>query len=296
MRLCAYAKLNLALAVGARGEDGYHEVHTIVQTIDLADRIDVRLGPSADPTGPPGGPVTVRTTAGIPMERDLCYKAAVAVLREKGSRVAVAIDVDKRIPLGAGLGGGSSDAAAVLLALDRLLPPRLPEKRLHALASSLGADVPLFLRGGRLRADRRGDRIVDTMPADGTVFLVINPSSLEVSTAAVYEAFDRRSNGGPRGIEAVPELGRNDLYDAARSLDPGIDDRLNRLRATAPRYAALTGSGSACYAAFDSREAADRAAARLERSTEDPDLQLFVCEATACGVRVLEGGDGCTSP
>ncbi len=150
MKVLAYAKLNLALRVVGRREDGLHAIESFVQTVDLADRLTVERREEG---------VTVENSLALPPGEDLAARAATLLLREKGDPCGAEITVEKRIPAGAGLGGGSSDAAAVLAALDRLTPPRLPRTRLADLARRLGADVSLFLTGGRLRMEGAGERV-----------------------------------------------------------------------------------------------------------------------------------------
>ncbi|MDD5264740.1 MAG: 4-(cytidine 5'-diphospho)-2-C-methyl-D-erythritol kinase, partial [Candidatus Bipolaricaulis sp.] len=150
-RLLAYAKLNLSLRVRGRRPDGYHDIDSIVQTIDLADRLLVHV---TDGDG-------LHVTNDLPRLEgpDLAERAAAAVLAAKEVRRDVTIDVAKGIPAGAGLGGGSSDAAAVLRFLDLAIPPALPADRLYAVAAELGSDVPLFLIGGCVRIQGRGERV-----------------------------------------------------------------------------------------------------------------------------------------
>jgi len=283
MRLRAHAKLNLGLAVGRRLANGYHEVSTVIQTIDLADTLDVRVRRSG---------LRVSNDAGIPLAEDLCRRAAELALRAKGRPPGISIDLRKRIPVGGGLGGGSSDAAAVLLAVDRLVPPALPEDRLHALAAQLGADVPLFLQGGRLLAVGRGDIIAESLPpCDESFVLVIPP--FRCATAAVYDALQHieREN---TDLPARPALGRNDLLPAAVALQPSLRDYVGALQELAPLYAGLTGSGSACFAAFAAAATAQRATEHLQRSL--PEAHVITCRGTRRGVAILEESLTCTSP
>lgn len=154
LRLLAPAKLNLALEVLRRREDGFHEIDTVMTTVDLADRVTLR-------PAPPGAGITVSLTgdyaAGIDASDDLARRAAIRMAEAAGRQPDLAIEVEKRIPSPAGLGGGSSDAAAVIRGLDRLWGLHWPLPRLEALAATLGSDVPFFLHGGAARCTGRGE-------------------------------------------------------------------------------------------------------------------------------------------
>ncbi|UCF09412.1 MAG: 4-(cytidine 5'-diphospho)-2-C-methyl-D-erythritol kinase [Candidatus Bipolaricaulota bacterium] len=282
MRLLAHAKLNLSLAVGSPRDDGYHDVDTLVQTIGLADGVTVTRRRSG---------LEVRNSVPIPQDEDLCLRAAAALLRAKHEARGARIEVDKRIPLGAGLGGGSSDAAATLWAIDRLYPPSLPEETLLALAGELGVDVPLFFTGGRLRAVGRGDRVVERLPTPDEWYVVLVPP-FPCSTEAVYAAHRARRKEAPE--ERAPSgFGRNDLLAAAVSVFPELSRYVHAVRAPAARYGGLTGSGSACYAAVADEETAQGMAAALRKRF--PEAEVMHTVAVPCGIERLESENACTS-
>ncbi len=158
----APAKLNLFLHVTGRRADGYHELQTLFQLIDLCDTIAIRVredGRIERPVGPPG----------LDSEADLSVRAARALQSATGTRLGATVSVLKRIPIGAGLGGGSSDAATILLALNRLWDSRLSLDDLAALAQPLGADVPVFVQGFSAWAEGVGERLTPVvLPARGT--------------------------------------------------------------------------------------------------------------------------------
>ena len=170
LELIAPAKVNLTLEILGKRPDGYHEIASVMQTIDLADR--VRLERANDIELHVGGV----TAAGVPADpaRDLAYRAAVALRNEGGRALGARIGLEKRIPAGMGLGGGSTDAAAVLRGLDRLWGLDLGTERLSRVAADLGSDVPFFLHGGAALSTGRGEvtaPLPDVAPVDLTLFM-----------------------------------------------------------------------------------------------------------------------------
>jgi len=181
-RRCAYAKINLVLAVGPKRKDGYHEVATILQAVSLHDTL--AFAPRARGfTLAVDGP----RAKGVPRTgANLVMKAARALARELGETRGAAIRLTKRIPHGAGLGGGSSDAAATLRGLLALWGRRLPHARLSALAASLGSDVPFFLGPGSALATGRGEIVTPLPPARHSFQVVLVVPEVRVSTAWTY--------------------------------------------------------------------------------------------------------------
>lgn len=278
MKVLAYAKLNLALRVLGRRPDGFHEIDSLVQTIDLADTIAVEKTDAG---------LEFESDLGLPLEEDLAGQAAALLLTEKGRRHGIRVAVKKGIPLGAGLGGGSSDAAAVLWAADRLLPPPLPAERLAALAERLGADVPLFLTGGRVWISGKGERVVPVSAPRAEHFLVLVPP-VRSHTAEVYARFDHLRSAPPSHA-ATLDLGANDLEEAALHLYPALSPYRRAIETLGGRYCGMSGSGSAFYAAFFGKDAAEVARERLTPSF--PEARIYVCAPTDCGHRVEEGVD-----
>lgn len=262
----AYAKLNLSLRVRARGEDGFHEIDSIVQTIDLADRFEFHLAGD-----------NLRVESPFPPEEDLVYRAASALLAEKKAKTGIRIVLEKGIPTGAGLGGGSSDAACVLAVLNRLVPPPLPPEAIHHLASTLGADVPLFLRGGRLRMEGKGERITPLPPGPERAFLLILPP-VHCNTAAVYRKHDElRSAGNALALQ----LGENDLEEAALALYPELALHRKAITTVGGEYWGMSGSGSTFYAAFSEPKQAQTA--KHELAAVLPKARVVLCGPTATG-------------
>jgi 4-diphosphocytidyl-2-C-methyl-D-erythritol kinase len=241
----AHAKLNLMLAVGARRPDGFHEVASIMQTLDLADRIDVDVEPWDRDE------VDVLVEApGIPGGDTLVTRAVTSLLEHVEMGARVWITIEKEIPIGAGLGGGSSDAAAAMRAVCELLGPPMDEDELHELAAAIGSDVPFFLLGPGSAAfvTGRGEQIEQVAPAAPRAWLLAFPNVLQ-STAAVYDLHD------PSLVDALPadyataramarsKDRRNDLARPARAACPELD-RLCTALADAGGAPLVCGSGA----------------------------------------------------
>src|ERR1700737_4719076 len=183
VRIPACAKINLRLEVLGKRADGYHELRTIFQTISLHDTLRLR------PSRLPDISLSVRGNDTLSREaigKNLAYRAVEALRHELGVRKGVEITLDKKIPAGGGLGGGSSDAAAALLGYLRLTGERLPEAALIEIAASLGADVPFFLFGGRALGVNRGDEIYPLADIPKRSLVVVAPREMRVSTGDAF--------------------------------------------------------------------------------------------------------------
>jgi 4-diphosphocytidyl-2-C-methyl-D-erythritol kinase len=257
----APAKLNLFLHVLGRREDGYHELQTLFQFLDLQDSIT--LTPRTD-----GRVRRVRALEGVDEDTDLVVRAARMLKQHAGSDAGVDIAVEKRIPMGAGLGGGSSDAATVLRALDRLWGLDLGSERLAAMGLALGADVPVFVHGQAAFAEGVGERL-QPVELETPWYLVINPGC-SVSTARVFADPALTRNSAPLRIrDFLPTGGgrklslhdlfrstRNDCEAVVRTLYPAVDEALRWLARTGD--ARMTGTGACVFAPFREREEAAR--------------------------------------
>jgi len=234
----APAKLNLFLHVTGRRGDGYHDLQTVFQLIDLADeiQIEVRLdGVIQRQAGPEG----------VPPEADLVVRAARALQAASGSALGATLSVTKRIPMGGGLGGGSSDAATVLVALNRLWNCGLNEDELAAIGVDLGSDVPVFVRGRSAWAEGRGERLVP-LALPERCFVVLHPR-VHVPTAALFQAPELTRNSPPITIAGFLQSGgRNDFEPVVRARYPEVAQALDWLGHFAP--ARLTGTGSCIFA------------------------------------------------
>ena len=205
----APAKLNLFLHVIGRRADGYHELQTLFQLIDLCDTVAISVredGQIERPVGPPG----------VPGETDLTVRAARALQSATGTRLGANLKVHKRIPLGGGLGGGSSDAATTLLGLNELWSCGLSVSELAALARPLGADVPVFVQGSSAWAEGVGERLTPvTLPARW--YVIIHPG-VAVSTQEVFQSPELTRNSPLITLHAFFESGgRNDCEPVVRS-------------------------------------------------------------------------------
>ena len=280
--LDARAKLNLTLDILGLRADGYHEIETVMQSVTLCDT--VRLTRRAvrgielvcsEPTLPVG-------------PGNLAHRAAAAFLHAAGREDAgIRIELLKRIPSGAGMAGGSADAAAVLVGLDRLLGTDFSAEELAALGTALGADVPFCLTGGTWLARGIGERLA---PAPGLpdCWIVTAKPAASVSTAAAYAAFDRLAAPvRPNTAAMQAALGAGDLLAVAESLgnvfeQAGVPPEVPALRAAMVRAGALgacmTGSGSAVFGLFDGEAPARACAAGLTAGAA-----VFVCRSASAG-------------
>jgi len=249
----APAKLNLFLHVTGRRPDGYHELQTLFQLIDLCDSVAVTVcdgGRIERPQGP----------ADVPPESDLVVRAARALQAASGTRLGATLRVLKRIPLGGGLGGGSSDAATTLLALNQLWGCGLRIEELARLGLPLGADVPVFVRGFSAWAEGVGERLTPvTLPERW--YVVIHPG-VGVSTRDVFQSSELTRNSPLITIRAFFEAGgRNDCEPVVRARCPEVAAALDWLSRYAP--ARLTGTGSCIFASCATAIEAERIAARV---------------------------------
>jgi 4-diphosphocytidyl-2-C-methyl-D-erythritol kinase len=248
----APAKLNLFLHVTGRRPDGYHTLQTLFQFLDYADWL--QFTPTDD-----GRIFRSDPLPGVPEESDLTVRAAGLLRETAGIRPGVAIRLDKRLPLGGGLGGGSSDAATTLLALNQLWKCGLDLEQLAVLGLKLGADVPVFVRGHAAWAEGVGEELASAEPPE-TWYVVLAPP-VAVSTAQVFAAFDRNADltldRPPLTIRDFHAgRARNDLEPVVRRLYPEVDNALTWLGKFGD--ARMTGSGACVFVPVDS-EARGRA-------------------------------------
>lgn len=246
----AYAKVNLFLRVLGLRDDGYHEIDTLMVPISLADRVLVELA------GP--GKITVRCPGCPELDgrENLAWHAAELFRRRAGSKRGIRVEIEKNIPVAAGLGGGSSDAAAVLRALYRLFGHPFDKKELFTMAERLGSDVPFFLHSGPCRATGRG---TDCRPVSGLApaWLVLAVAPFPLSTAEVYNKRKQltKSVAGARkptlagcaGGEWNGSVLVNDLQPASESLQPAIGRVCEALLEAGAEVALMTGSGPTVF-------------------------------------------------
>ena len=263
----ALAKINRELRVGARRPDGFHEIRSRLTSIDLADTVEA--APADDLS------LDVEGWAPLPKpEENLVLRAARALAARFGVTAGARIRLTKRIPVGAGLGGGSADAAVTLLLLARLWELDVPEPELRGIAAALGSDVPYFLVGGEADALGRGERVVALPdPPERELLVLVPPFS--VSTKEVYAEFDSRA----RGVELPDELqlsvsarffGPNDLALRVLAHDPRMQIYLRSAAEIGAEFG-ITGSGSAVVVEGFSQGAEGLLAQR------HPEAKVFRC-------------------
>ncbi|MFA5825216.1 MAG: 4-(cytidine 5'-diphospho)-2-C-methyl-D-erythritol kinase [Gallionellaceae bacterium] len=248
----APAKLNLFLHIVGRRADGYHLLQTLFRFIDLNDTLHFTLREDGDVR-------RVNELDGVAPEQDLCVRAARLLQHETGCKLGVDIKLEKRIPMGGGLGGGSSDAATTLLALNRLWGLALSRERLMQLGLALGADVPVFVFGSNAFAEGVGEQL-QAYDLQETWYVVLSPP-VHVPTAQIFTHPELTRNTISITIRALP-IGRNfragqfgnDLQPVACKLYPEIGQHLAWLAQFAP--ALMTGSGACVFAEFATEEEA----------------------------------------
>ncbi|MEL4374360.1 4-(cytidine 5'-diphospho)-2-C-methyl-D-erythritol kinase [Brucella cytisi] len=272
----APAKINLALHVTGRRDDGYHLLDMLVVFARYGDLI--RIEHSEKDSFTVSGPFA----KGIPLDGGNLVLKARDALHEHAQRALppVAIHLEKNLPIASGIGGGSSDAAATLLALDALWGLGLGFEQLAAMGLTLGADLPMCLHGASkgtpLAARGIGESLTPVAGLPAVPMLLVNDGTA-VATPDVFRALDKRdhpalkfaSHADIAPLCAYLETTRNDLLPPALKLAPQIGDKLDLLRASGSLYAQMSGSGATCYAIFEDMAAAERAAAQL--SAERPD-------------------------
>jgi 4-diphosphocytidyl-2-C-methyl-D-erythritol kinase len=253
-RWSAPAKLNLMLHIVGRRADGYHELQTVFQLLDLCDSLEIAVREDGEIRRPDG-------PAGVAEADDLTVRAAHALKSVTGSRLGADISIRKRIPMGGGLGGGSSDAATTLLALDRMWGTGLDSGQIAAIAASLGADVAVFAAGRSAWAEGVGDRLTPVKLPGPAWYLVIYPG-VSVPTADVFQAPELTRNSPLTTMRGFLETrGRNDCEAVVRARFPAVGEALDWLARHVP--ARLTGTGSCVFAKFARPEDAERVAARV---------------------------------
>jgi len=262
----AYAKINLALAVQGLGEDGYHELQSVMQSIALHDIVRVRRR---------GEKVVCRCGA-LSGPGNLAYKAAVLFMEQCGQSEGIEIEIDKCIPVQAGLAGGSTDAAATLRLLNLLYGKPLDRKMLLALAERCGADVAFCLRGGTMWATGRGEQL-ESLPAAPEMDIVLIKPFAGVNTGEAYRRFDVVGQGGSLtrmdweraltqgSIQQIADLLYNDLEPASIQMVPEISKIKQHLLDAECQGALMSGSGSSVFGIAQGKQHAIEVAGRLRK-------------------------------
>lgn len=277
----AYAKLNISLDVGKCREDGYHEMTMVMQSISLADTVTVTLNDTGK----------LRAKTSLPFipgdERNLAVKAALCYLEAIGQEGQGAlIEIQKNVPVGAGMGGGSSDAAAVLRALNRLFGHALTTAELEALSCKVGSDVAFCVAGGTALATGRGEKLEPLPPLPDCAFVVCKPS-FSVSTPELFRKLDqlplRRHPDTAGLLTAIREGQLNQVCRRMYNVFEDVDDRRmrtvadikSRLLDAGALGAVMTGTGSAVFGVFSPGQALEGVCAPLRR-------EYGFCESAVC--------------
>ena len=256
----APAKINLCLSVFGKRPDGYHEVEMLIQMVGLYDEVTVARGDRG---------ITVRCdNSAVPSgEGNIAWKAAAAMLKISERNTGLSIDIRKAIPVAAGLGGGSGDAAAVLAAANRLLGVRLNRERLAEVGAGLGMDVPFFFYGPTALARGRGEILTTLTPLPKFSVLLVNPG-FETSTAWVYKNVNLRltkkvdcNKIAGLAVRSIAESLHNDLETVTAATHPEISRIKGALLARGAIGACMSGSGPTVFGIFETEEAC-RAAAK----------------------------------
>jgi len=282
-RLKAFAKLNLDLKVLNRGEDGFHELRSVFQTISIHDTLDIAFTP---------GPKTELTLEGsIDIPANLVMKAARLLIDHTGGTGRFAMRLKKNIPMGAGMGGGSADAAAVLLGLPVLAGWRIPVETLVRMGAELGSDVPFFLLGGAAVAVGRGTELYPLPELPAKRVLVIAPA-IHVSTPEAYRELARDSNGKLTEAQRIQYIDsfqlrvwglgnslstggigsrrENDFEGVVFPRHPQLKSILKNLQKSGADPAGMTGSGSALFGVFTTQNQVRQAQAACETLRPEP--------------------------
>lgn len=273
----AYAKLNLTLEVGEKRTDGYHELRSVMTSATMCDTLTVEKAKD----------ITLACDrADLPTDgRNLAVKAAQAFFAARGMEGGCHIRLKKRIPSEAGLGGGSSDAAAVLRALRTLYAPDMPMEELERIGAQVGSDVPYCVRGGTVLCEGRGERLTTLPDMPHCSYVIVKPQEA-FSTGKMYAAIDERQcRTVPTTDELIRELTRGDLATLTAHMSNSFsavvppDSDVFAIRTTLLRYHALgammSGSGSAVFGIFDKTSTAEAACKALKNENR----QVFLAES-----------------
>lgn len=268
LQLKSPAKVNYRLDVLRKREDGYHDLRMIMQRVDLCDDVEIAL------CDQPGIRVTCGRDGVPDGPENIAWRAADQLLKFSNRREGIEISITKRIPVGAGLGGGSSNAATVLMGVNELLGLGLSDERLMEMGVRIGADVPFFIFKKTAFAEGVGDRLTALHQVPQLWVVLVNPG-IHVSTGWVYQ--NLRLTGAPevailpssyRDVEDVCAILSNDLEPVTFSKHPEVRELKDLLLKSGTNGALMSGSGSTVFALFDDEEKAKRVAAELGRNKD----------------------------
>lgn len=285
--LPAYAKINLFLRVAGKRADGYHELDTLFLQIDLADELQFESVASS-------GLTMSCNWNNVPLdESNLCFRAYQLMARALGKQVGLRLHLEKHIPMGAGMGGGSSDAAVTLVALNHFMGGHLTERELFEMALQLGSDVPFFLQGGLCHGTGRGE-ILTALPSLPAIYAVIITPGIELATKLVYQnlkiglttthentIFADLNYDVQKFYEQNPG-GRNDLEPWVLQTFPVLAQIKQKLLEAKAWGACMTGSGSAFFGLFTRHQEALLAQRLLQE-----EYPTFIARPVKCGIKEI---------
>ncbi len=285
--LRAFAKVNYALEVRGLREDGYHEISTVMQSISIADEVEIERIQE-------GFELVVESEEVMlgPPEENTVYKARRLLGNLIGLELPARVLLRKGIPAGAGLGGGSADAAAMLVGLNELYGLGVSDAELQRVGVRIGADVPFCLSGGTVLGESIGE-VLKSLPAPPAHYLVVAKPAADAQTAQIYRAYDERPEGNEISVAPVAKALRagdlaalakglgNDLAPVTKALVSEIGKLEEALLRGGALGATMSGSGTAVYGIFALEEAARAAKEKLQASF------VAVCEPAACGVMLI---------
>lgn len=287
IKVLAPAKINLSLDVVSKRADGYHDISTIMQAVDLYDAVTLTDNDSKS--------ITISCNyEGVPCdEKNICFKAAEVFFNyTKKENRGLHIDIDKKIPAQAGLAGGSSDGAAVVLGLNRLYETALTPAELHELCEKIGADVPFCLVGGTKYATGIGTKLKKMPPLSRCKLVICKPDGVSVSTAQAYSKVDSL---GPHPLytdEMIKALFSRDMFRISTTLFndfelalqiPEVAQVKKIMYQCKANGAGMSGSGSAVFAIFTSERRANKCAEKLKEGYKE----VFICNPIKDGCKII---------
>ena len=269
INLKAYAKINLGLDIAGKREDGYHLLKTVFQTIDIHDNVNVRKTES--------GIILKTNKPYIPTdEKNIAYKAALKIISKYNLKAGVRIDIGKNIPVGGGMAGGSTDGAAVILAMNKLFNLNMSLTEMDEIAVGLGADVPFCLRKGTYLAEGIGEKLKKLNDIPDADILIFHPA-FSVSTKWAYEKADAIKNPKhPQMDKVLDAIEKSDLKEISKYIENSFEEIVGEIHPEifeikkimedeGALKALMTGSGSSIFGIFESKEKAEKASLKLKQ-------------------------------
>lgn len=288
MKVKCRAKINLSIDILGKLENGYHLVEMIMQSIDLYDILDINERNDEKI-------ILTSENKEIPLdETNIIYKAATLLKEEMNIKKGAEIVIDKKIPVAAGMAGGSTDAAGTLIALNKIWKLNLDEKQLKEIGFKLGADVPFCISGGAVLAENLGEKLTNIKGLDDNLFILICKPELFVSTKEVYNKFDMSNvSKRPNNKYLIECLEKNDTKSLAKnmcnvlefvtsSMHPEIEDIENTIKKTNVLGTMMSGSGPTVFGIFDIKEEAEKAKKELLKKYK----QVYVVRSAERGIEI----------